>query len=137
MLTALETSNKMMNMEFRQQQLLDSISHVRKEHAVETKHKEEVQKKEKQRNIIIISLCFIVLIALGLWNRLIYTRKSKKALKIEKDLSDELLLNILPNEVANEIKMTGRSMPKTFSMVTVMFTDFIAGVINNWPDFAA
>ena len=35
-----------------------------------------------------------------------------------------MLRNILPDEVAQEIKMYGRSMPKTFSMVTVMFTDF-------------
>ena len=119
-----ETSNKMMNMEFRQQQLLDSISYVRKEHAVETKHKEEVQKKEKQRNIIIISLGFIVLVALGLWNRLIYTRKSKKALKIEKDLSDELLLNILPEEIAQELKQKGFVNARDFALVSILFSDF-------------
>jgi adenylate cyclase len=119
-----ETSNKMMIMEFQHQQLIDSISHVRKEHAVETKHKEEVQKKERQRNIIIISLCFIVLIALGLWNRLNYTRKSKIALKIEKDLSDELLLNILPEEIAQELKQKGFVNARNFSLVSVLFSDF-------------
>lgn len=119
-----ETSNKMMNMEFQRQQLLDSISHVRKEHAVETKHKEEVQKKERQRNIIIISLCFIVLIALGLWNRLNYTRKSKIALKIEKDLSDELLLNILPEEIAQELKQKGFVNARDFNLVSILFSDF-------------
>jgi adenylate cyclase len=119
-----ETSNKMMNMEFQRQQLLDSISYVRKQHAVETKHKEEVQKKEKQRNIIIISLCFIVLIALGLWNRLNYTRKSKKALKIEKDLSDELLLNILPEEIAQELKEKGFVNARNFNLVSILFSDF-------------
>ncbi|PJJ08111.1 class 3 adenylate cyclase [Flavobacterium sp. 1] len=119
-----ETSNKMMNMEFQRQQLLDSISHVKKEHAVEIKHKEEVQKKETQRNIIIISLCFIVLITLGLWNRLNYTRKSKKALKIEKDLSDELLLNILPEEIAQELKQKGFVSARNFNLVSILFSDF-------------
>ena len=42
----------------------------------------------------------------------------------EKKRSDELLLNILPIEVVNELKLTGSSKAKTFSMVTVMFTDF-------------
>ena len=42
----------------------------------------------------------------------------------EKKRSDELLLNILPSEVVNELKLTGSSKAKTFSMVTVMFTDF-------------
>ena len=119
-----ETSNKMMIMEFQHQQLLDSISHVRKDHVVESKHKEEVQKKEKQQNIIIISLCFIVLITLGLWNRLNYTRKSKIALKIEKDLSDELLLNILPEEIAQELKQKGFVNARDFNLVSILFSDF-------------
>ncbi len=119
-----ETSNKMMNMEFQRQQLLDSISHVNKEHAVEIKHKEEVQKKETQRNIIIISLGFIVLVALGLWNRLNYTRKSKIALKIEKDLSEELLLNILPEEIAQELKEKGFVNARDFNLVSILFSDF-------------
>ena len=38
--------------------------------------------------------------------------------------SDDLLLNILPSEVADEIKQHGISKAKTYSMVTVMFTDF-------------
>lgn len=42
----------------------------------------------------------------------------------EKERSDELLLNILPAEVADEIKRFGHSRAKTFSMVTVLFTDF-------------
>ena len=42
----------------------------------------------------------------------------------EKQRSDELLLNILPSAVADEIKQHGYSKAKTYSMVTVMFTDF-------------
>jgi len=42
----------------------------------------------------------------------------------EKKKSDNLLLNILPAEVANELKQKGRINAKTYSMVTVMFGDF-------------
>ncbi len=42
----------------------------------------------------------------------------------EKERSDELLLNILPAETARELKETGRSEPKLFEQVTVIFTDF-------------
>ena len=42
----------------------------------------------------------------------------------EKNKSDELLLNILPHETALELKETGKAVPKSFEMVTVMFTDF-------------
>jgi adenylate cyclase len=45
-------------------------------------------------------------------------------LREEKKKSDDLLLNILPSEIADEIKRQGRSQAKTFNMVTVMFTDF-------------
>ena len=119
-----ETSNKMKNMEFQQQQLTDSIANVKKEHAVQLKHKEEVQQQEKQRNIIIISLGFIVIVAIGLWNRLNYVRKSSKALKIEKDRSEKLLLNILPEEIAQELKEKGAVNARDFNLVSILFTDF-------------
>lgn len=47
------------------------------------------------------------------------------ALKIEKKKSDDLLLNILPEEVAEELKQTGATNAKLFDHVTVLFTDFV------------
>lgn len=38
--------------------------------------------------------------------------------------SDELLLNILPAHVAEELKETGRVQPVNYELATVMFTDF-------------
>jgi class 3 adenylate cyclase len=45
-------------------------------------------------------------------------------LEKEKDQSEKLLLNILPFEVAQELKSRGHSNPKQYEMVTVLFTDF-------------
>ncbi len=45
-------------------------------------------------------------------------------LRIEKKKSDDLLLNILPSEVAEELKNKGSSEARDFELVTVMFTDF-------------
>jgi class 3 adenylate cyclase len=42
----------------------------------------------------------------------------------EKQRYEELLLNILPYEVAQELKDKGKSEAKEFEQVTVMFTDF-------------
>jgi class 3 adenylate cyclase len=42
----------------------------------------------------------------------------------EKKRSDDLLLNILPEEVAKELKERGKSEPKLFDDATVLFTDF-------------
>lgn len=123
-LNSKETTNRMMNMEFQKQQLTDSIAYVKKEHTIQIKHKEEVQKKEKQRNAIIISLFFILVLAGGLWNRLNFVKKSREALRVEKDRSEELLLNILPEEIAEELKQKGSVNARDFNLVSILFTDF-------------
>lgn len=46
-------------------------------------------------------------------------------LKTEKKKSDDLLLNILPAEVAEELKETGTTKAQHFDHVTVLFTDFV------------
>jgi adenylate cyclase len=47
------------------------------------------------------------------------------ALKAEKKKSDDLLLNILPAEVAEELKQTGTTKAQHFDHVSVLFTDFV------------
>lgn len=47
-----------------------------------------------------------------------------KELTLEKKKSDELLLNILPFETAEEIKSTGTAKARHYKSVTVLFTDF-------------
>jgi class 3 adenylate cyclase len=45
-------------------------------------------------------------------------------LSAEKDRSEELLLNILPAEVAEELKTTGAAKARHFQQASVLFTDF-------------
>jgi class 3 adenylate cyclase/ligand-binding sensor domain-containing protein/ActR/RegA family two-component response regulator len=45
-------------------------------------------------------------------------------LKYEKNRSEELLKNILPEDVANELKARGTTNAKHFDQVTVLFSDF-------------
>lgn len=47
-----------------------------------------------------------------------------QTLEQEKSKSDNLLLNILPRETAEELKEYGEARARYFKMVTVMFTDF-------------
>ena len=51
--------------------------------------------------------------------------RNNKLLGKEKKRSEDLLLNILPGEVANELKDTGTSAARHFDNVTVLFTDFV------------
>lgn len=48
-----------------------------------------------------------------------------EALNHEKQKSDGLLLNILPEEIATELKENGQVEPQQFNNVTVLFTDFV------------
>jgi class 3 adenylate cyclase len=51
-------------------------------------------------------------------------KERTEQLNIEKKKSDVLLLNILPEEIAEELKIKGSVDAKNFEYVTVMFTDF-------------
>jgi class 3 adenylate cyclase len=48
----------------------------------------------------------------------------RNRIKKEKAISEELLLNILPYEVAEELKEKGSAEAKLFDQATVLFTDF-------------
>ena len=54
------------------------------------------------------------------------TEKKKAELIIleEKKKSDQLLLNILPKQVADELKSRGKATAKRYENVTILFTDF-------------
>lgn len=51
--------------------------------------------------------------------------QKNRELALEKDKSERLLLNILPSEVAEELKEKGSAEAKLFTDVTVMFIDFV------------
>ena len=55
---------------------------------------------------------------------LLRVRAGEKLL-IEKRVSESLLLNILPGEVADELRAKGLVSPKYFEDVTILFTDFV------------
>lgn len=69
--------------------------------------------------------------AISLENALLYENMEDKIqlrtkqLNQEKEKSDELLLNILPPEIAAELKSHGKSRAQKFDNVTVMFTDIV------------
>ena len=54
-----------------------------------------------------------------------YSNNLNALLSKEKQRSDDLLLNILPAEVAEELKDKGSAAAKHFTDVTVLFTDFV------------
>lgn len=85
------------------------------------------EQKSNQRNIVIataIALFLIMLLALGLYRRNKYIGRTKKIIEKEKNRSEQLLLNILPQETAMELKENGKVGAKRYDAVTILFTDF-------------
>ena len=77
----------------------------------------QLSAERKQKYFLIAGLMAMLLFA-GIF--FIQRNRIKKG----KKRSDELLLNILPREVAEELKVKGSADAKQFDDVTVMFTDF-------------
>jgi class 3 adenylate cyclase/predicted metal-dependent HD superfamily phosphohydrolase/tetratricopeptide (TPR) repeat protein len=84
----------------------------------------EAKVQDARQLFFIIALCILVLVVLvGFW---FYRQKQKdnRIIAEEKRKSDELLLNILPAETAEELKRSGTAKARNFDMVSVIFTDF-------------
>ena len=123
-LHAEETSKKLQQMEFQKVMLQDSIAKAQEASLIQEAHEEVIRQEEKTRNISLGVGAFFVLLAGSFYGRWRYVRKSKASLQIEKDRSENLLLNILPEEIAQELKETGKAAPKKYECVTILFTDF-------------
>lgn len=71
-------------------------------------------------------------IAVSIENAMLYGNLEQKVkertseLENEKRKSDRLLLNILPPQIADELKAYGSSKPRRFEQVTVLFADFVS-----------
>jgi class 3 adenylate cyclase len=82
---------------------------------------------KRQKTIIYISIfafILIFLLALSVFMRYNYAKKTNRIIEQEKNKSDNLLLNILPKETAQELKLSGKVHAQKFESITVLFTDF-------------
>ncbi len=92
-----------------------------------------LQLKERQayvRSLIYYLLGLLAIIVLIIIFYLNVRKKKKKIdqqrilIQAEKEKSESLLLNILPITVAEELKEKGKSPPRHFDMISIIFTDF-------------
>jgi adenylate cyclase len=97
---------KELNFNYEKAQLEDSLQYAQKEIVSEAR----IQKQK-------VGLIFSVGILLLIIVLMVVVVRGKKR-------SDELLLNILPFDTAQELKQKGQAETKNFENVTVLFTDF-------------
>lgn len=88
------------------------------------KSEKEIKVKKTQRDMMAGGVASLILISFIIYRYYRNQKRSNKLLDIAKKQSDNLLLNILPYETAEELKLTGTAKAKRFEEVTIMFTDF-------------
>jgi class 3 adenylate cyclase len=96
------------------------------------KRQSDAQKHDREIKIQVLIWAFllvsITLLLVAIFFVLRNYRNQKKTnalLSHEKKRSEDLLLNILPSEVADELKDKGTAEARYFDHVTVLFTDFV------------
>ncbi len=117
---------------------IDSLKIVQQDMELETQNMElETQNAllEKQKAQQWLYLAIIIIAALLAGGLFIRNRAQKKhnsqleekneVIEKEKDRSESLLLNILPETIAKELKINGKAKARYHNNVSVLFTDFV------------
>jgi len=120
----LETDDKIrgLQFDFDLQKKEDEIGLLEKEAQIQ-----ELTER-RQKNVIFgtgIFLFLVVLLAISLFRRYKFIKETNLIIENEKNRSESLLLNILPEETALELKEFGKVKAKRAEEVTVLFTDFV------------
>lgn len=119
-----ETLQALQHMEFTRQVFADSVARADERAVIERNHQETIRKKNQTRNILLMASMALLIGAVSLFNRVRYIRKSRAEISREKERSENLLLNILPEDIAKELKEHGMAKPRKFENVSILFTDF-------------
>ncbi len=94
-----------LNTQEAEQQLKDSLA------------EKEIEKQKILRNLLLIGLVFM-----GVFAFIFFRQRTR--ISRERDRSENLLLNILPEEIAQELKEKGKAEARNFDRASILFTDF-------------
>jgi class 3 adenylate cyclase/Tfp pilus assembly protein PilF len=119
-----EVTRLEMTLTFKEQQIADSLEQVKADFDKQLAYDRQLAQERTRRGFLVFSVVVVVIVAGALLGRLRYTSRAKDAIELEKQRSDDLLLNILPEEVAEELKAKGSAEAQLIEHVTVLFTDF-------------
>ena len=86
----------------------------------------QIKQAKILRNFLLAAAAFLLVTIGGVTYQYQFARKTNKIITEERNKSDNLLLNILPTETAEELKKYGAVKAKKYDFVTVLFTDFRA-----------
>ena len=86
---------------------------------------QQISRANQFRNFLMAVAGLLLVIVGGVFYQYRFIRKTNQIITEERNKSDELLLNILPKETADELKLHGSVETKKYKNATVLFTDFV------------
>ena len=84
----------------------------------------DLKRQKVARNALIAGLVFVFIIAFIIYRGYRTKIRTNRLLDSQKEEIEQLLLNILPAEVAKELRTSGEAAPRYYEQVSVLFTDF-------------
>ncbi len=96
-----------------------------KKNALIAAKQSELETEQAKRNLyfLVIGVFFLVILGAIILINLRKQRRLNQALEIQKRKADQLLLSILPEEIAHELKEKGFTEVKYFESASVLFAD--------------
>lgn len=85
----------------------------------------EISRQNTLRLFYLIGISLLFVLLVFIFRNFQIQKKTNKIIGKEKEKSDNLLLNILPDEVAEELKEKGSAEARYYENVSVIFTDFV------------
>ncbi len=86
----------------------------------------KIKRQQFAKNAFLVGLLLAFTIAALIYRGYLVKARTHKILDKQKNEIENLLLNILPKEVAVELQTKGHATPRQYESVSVMFTDFQA-----------
>jgi len=119
--TKKQITRRQMQFDFDKKQLSDSLNHADEKRLSDLKF----QKQKTYTYAGFAGIAMLLLLSFFIFKNYNIQKRSNQMLSVEKRKSENLLLNILPSEVAEELKENGYAEARQFDDVTVIFTDFV------------
>lgn len=98
---------------------------LREKEAVLQQQEARLGLQKSQRNLLLVLVVSSAVFLLGMFSRFKAIQRYNRVIAEEKKRSDELLLNILPEKVAEELKANGKAKAQFFDQASVLFVDFV------------
>ena len=100
------------------------FEYFKKESVLKETQRNEIAREQSMRNYSLGGVGVMLLVASGAGYGYRRKRLDNRIIAREKKRSDDLLLNILPHEVAEELKEKGEANAQLHNEVSILFTDF-------------